>query len=251
MKALLNRWRRQASPKPLAPATLEIAGRSISIAFRPNRRARRLIVRLDRSGRGVVVTLPARVSRDEGLAFARRSTAWIAERLSRQGEGVAFADGAEIPLRGEMVRIVHQSTLRGTVWRDPESGRLCVAGRAEHLARRVTDWLKAEARRDLAEATARYAAAMDVSFRRITIRDQKSRWGSCAADGSLSYSWRLIMAPSYVLDYVAAHEVAHLRHMNHSMRFWRLVLSQCPGSGRARTWLRANSTSLHRYGQVD
>ena len=89
---------------------------------------------------------------------------------------------------------------------------------------------------------------MAARFRKINIRDQKSRWGSCSTDGVLNYSWRLVLAPPYVLDYVAAHEVAHLREMNHSTRFWRLVLSHCPGSRSAKTWLKLHGTRLHALG---
>ena len=87
---------------------------------------------------------------------------------------------------------------------------------------------------------------MGVSFRRIIIRDQRSRWGSCSASGELSYSWRLILAPPYVLDYVAAHEVAHLRHLDHSKHFWRLVLTHCRDAGRAKNWLRTHGQEVHR-----
>jgi len=116
------------------------------------------------------------------------------------------------------------------------------------LKRRLADWLKREARRDLTLASERYAQAMAVSFHRLAIRDQASRWGSCSSDGSLSYSWRLILAPSFVLDYVAAHEVAHLKHMNHGVRFWRLVLTHCPMAPQARLWLRRHGVTLHRFG---
>jgi hypothetical protein len=228
---------------------LDIAGSSIPVAFRRHRRARRLIVRLDRSGQGVLVTLPPGVGRDEGLAFALRSAGWISTRLARAGRSVEFLHGAVFPLRGHDVTIVHSPVVRGTVRFDADSGQLHVAGAAEHVPRRILDWLKAEARRELVAATEKYAAAMNVSFRRVTIRDQKSRWGSCASDGSLSFSWRLIMAPPHVLDYVAAHEVAHLRHMDHSVRFWRLVLGHCRAAATAKAWLRANSTTLHRYGR--
>jgi hypothetical protein len=121
-----------------------------------------------------------------------------------------------------------------------------VPGDPAHVKRRVLDFLKAEAREDLAQASAHYAARMGVDYRRISIRDQRSRWGSCSAGGDLSYSWRLILAPPYVLDYVAAHEVAHLRHLDHSPRFWRLVLSHCEDAAKARNWLRANGQEVHR-----
>jgi predicted metal-dependent hydrolase len=125
---------------------------------------------------------------------------------------------------------------------------LCVRGRDAHLARRLGDWLKSEARRDLWAACRRYAAAMHVDFHRLTVRDQASRWGSCSASGALSFSWRLILAPREVLEYVAVHEVAHLVEMNHGPRFWSLVDRYFPERRRARSWLRRHGPQLHRYG---
>jgi len=140
--------------------------------------------------------------------------------------------------------------MRGTVW--VETGDavalLCVAGNTEHLARRVRDFLKREAKRDLEAASRRYAALLGVGVKRIAVRDQSSRWGSCTAGGVLSYSWRLILAPPYVLDYLAAHEVAHLVEMNHSRKFWRVIDGMCPEWRRAKGWLNAQGAALHRYG---
>ncbi len=126
---------------------------------------------------------------------------------------------------------------------------LCVAGEAPHVARRVRDFLKREAKNDLEVASRRAAATLGIAIKRVSIRDQSSRWGSCSTTGVLSYSWRLIMAPPFVLDYLAAHEVAHLIEMNHSRRFWRVVERICPDLARAKAWLDANGTNLHRYGQ--
>jgi len=112
----------------------------------------------------------------------------------------------------------------------------------------VRDYLKREAKRDLDAASRLAAMALGVEFRRISVRDQTSRWGSCSSTGVLSYSWRLIFAPPFVLEYLAAHEVAHLVEMNHSRRFWRLVEHICPHVGRAKTWLDAHGGDLHRYG---
>jgi hypothetical protein len=128
---------------------------------------------------------------------------------------------------------------------------LCVAGRAPHLARRITDFLKREARRELSTATRRHAAALAVTVERIAVRDTASRWGSCSHDGSVSYSWRLILAPPFVLDYLAAHEVAHRRELNHSPRFWRVVDQLTPDRRRAEAWLKAQGNSLHRYGAAN
>jgi len=125
---------------------------------------------------------------------------------------------------------------------------MLVAGRLEYLPRRVIDFMKREAKRDLERAALRHAMMLGVRVKAIRLRDQTSRWGSCTATGHLSFSWRLIMAPPFVLDYLAAHEVAHLREMNHSRRFWRLVESVCEDRERARAWLLAEGPALHAIG---
>jgi predicted metal-dependent hydrolase len=142
----------------------------------------------------------------------------------------------------------------GTVWTETGGdGRrlLCVATHdATHVSRRITDFLKREAKRDLEAAVARYTERLGVEVKRISIRDQVSRWGSCSTSGALSFSWRLVLAPRFVLDYLAAHEVAHLLEMNHSPRFWRLLGRICPDMERAKAWLDARGTDLHRYGMA-
>ncbi len=116
------------------------------------------------------------------------------------------------------------------------------------MSRRVRDFLKKEAKRDLEAASKRAAQALGANLKRVSIRDQSSRWGSCSTTGVLSYSWRLILAPPYVLDYLAAHEAAHLIEMNHSRAFWRQVERICPDFKRAKAWLDAHGADLHRYG---
>ena len=232
-------------PKTIEPALLAIDGKSISVAFRRHAKARRLVLRLSRDRSGVIVTLPPRVGRSEALDFAKRSSTWIAERLAAEPVTRPFEAGATVLLRGEQRRIVHTGSRRGAV--TLENDVILVAGDVAHVERRLVDWLKAEARRDLVQASEAYALAMGVNFHRVTVRDQKSRWGSCSSDGTLSYSWRLVLAPPFVLDYVAAHEVAHLKHMNHGRQFWRLVLTHCSHAARAKTWLRQHGAELHAY----
>jgi hypothetical protein len=248
MRSLLRRWRSERRQELLEPALIVIDGRDVEVKFKRHSRARRLIVRLDRKGEAVTVTVPPRASRKEALAFVDKSRTWIAGRLQNQPQAVAFAPGAQIMLRGVTWVIIHEPDRRGLIRIAPDAACIIVPGDAAHLKRRLTDWLKREAKRDLLAASDRHARAMGVTFRKLSVRDQASRWGSCSADGGLSYSWRLILAPSHVLDYVAVHEVAHLKHMNHGMRFWRLVLAHCPQAGEARNWLRHHGASLHRYG---
>jgi predicted metal-dependent hydrolase len=164
---------------------------------------------------------------------------------------VPFADGESIPLRGIPHRICHRPHERGTVWIENDTGGdalICVSGTGVHLARRFTDFLKTEARKALSEASRAYAAKIGVTVGRIGLRDSTTRWGSCSETGSLSYSWRLIFAPAYVLDYLAAHEVAHRVELNHSDRFWALLDSMTPERQKAEAWLSANGNALHRYG---
>jgi predicted metal-dependent hydrolase len=224
------------------------------VRLRRHRQARRYTLRIHPASREVVLTMPLRASVREAKSFAERHGGWIAARLARLPPAQPFRDGAVIPLRGEPHRIVHRPGARGTAWVECDAGgeqRICVAGGAAHIGRRVEDFLKREAQRDLAAASHRAAKQLGVAVRRVSVRDQSSRWGSCSSTGRLSYSWRLIMAPPFVLDYVAVHEVAHLKEMNHSPRFWRLVAAHCPDAARAKAWLDTHGGDLHRYGVAE
>ena len=248
LRALLYR-------RPPDPQAIEIVFDQAvyHVRLRRHAQARRYTLRVQASTREVVLTMPPRGSLREAKAFAERHGGWIAARLGRLPKATPFAPGEVIPLRGEPHRIVHRRAVRGTVWTEVEGDErlLCVAGEIPHLARRTGDFLKREARRDLEAASRKYFTALDVTARRIAVRDQSSRWGSCSAAGMLSFSWRLILAPPYVLDYLAAHEVAHLVEMNHSPRFWRLVARICPDMQQAKAWLDAHGVDLHRYGMTE
>ena len=246
LRALLYR-------RPSEPSAVQVVfDKAIYLVrLRRHRQARRYTLRVQAASRAVVLTMPMRGSLREAKAFAERSGAWIAARLKRLPEAAPFAHGTEVPLRGVPYRIMHRRGERGTVWTetDAQGGMLlCVAGEGAHVNRRINDFLKREAQRDLEVASRRYAAKLDVAFKRVAVRDQSSRWGSCSNTGVLSFSWRLILAPAFVLDYLAAHEVAHLKELNHSPRFWRLVGRLDADFERAKTWLDAHGTDLHRYG---
>jgi hypothetical protein len=242
--------------RPSEPQAIEIVfDRSVYLVrLRRHRQARRYTLRIQAATREVVLTMPPRGNLKDAREFAEKHGGWIAARLGRLPEAVRFAAGVTVPLRGEPHRIAHRRGERGTVWTETAaSGErlICVAGEAPHVGRRVGDFLKRAARRELEAASSRHADALGVTVRRISIRDQASRWGSCSTTGVLSYSWRLILAPPHVLNYLAAHEVAHLVEMNHSPRFWRLVQRLCPGHERAKTWLDVHGSDLHRYGMQD
>jgi predicted metal-dependent hydrolase len=249
LRALLYR-------RPSEPQAIELLceGAIYLVRLSRHRRARRYTLRIHAATREIVLTIPPRGNVKEAKAFAERHGGWIAARLGRLPEAVPFVHGMVVPLRDIRHRIVHRRTVRSTVWRelDDRGNRLiCVAGDAPHIGRRVNDFLKREAKRDLEAATRRYAEQLGVKIKRIAVRDQSSRWGSCSTTGVLSFSWRLILAPPFVLDYLAAHEVAHLVEMNHSRRFWRLLERLCPNMARAKVWLDVHGPDLHRYGAPD
>jgi predicted metal-dependent hydrolase len=240
-------FRRLLPDAPLEPAAIRVGGQILPVAFRRNAKAKRLILRFDQSGAGLVATVPRRVSRKAALEFVERSRGWIETRLAKQPQPASLDGSMPIPLRGELFRIRTTGKARGVVAVDIAARELTVPGEGAHAARRLLDWLKGEARRDLEAASLAYCKRMGLAYRRLTVRDQKSRWGSCSAAGDLSYSWRLILAPAHVLDYVAAHEVAHLKEMNHGPRFWRLVLTHCRETRAARDWLKKHGADIHRY----
>jgi len=228
-----------------------------SVEVRRHPRARRLTLRVSRTRRAVVVTLPEQCDLGEAGSFLHRHIDWVRERLGTIPDPVPFSDGATIPLRGEPHGIVFTGMGRrvAPVERHPRrSGsafpELHVAGNREHAPRRLRDWLNAEARRDLDARVGWHARKLGLKARRIAVRDQTSRWGSCSTTGVLSFSWRLILAPPRILDYVAAHEVAHLAEMNHGPRFWSLVALTMPELEEAKRWLQVYGMDLHRYGPV-
>ena len=231
-----------------APASerVLIDGAAVALDVRVNRRARRISLRVDNGSGSIVLTLPNDRARAEGLRFAAEKADWIRTNLAALPARVPFAPGAILPLLDVPHRVMHRPDSRAGVW--AEAGEIHVSGRAEHLPRRLGDWLKAEARRVIVPRAHATADRLDRRVARISIRDTRSRWGSCSHGAVLSFSWRLLLAPEPVLDYVVAHEAAHLVEMNHSRRFWRLVDGICPGRTDAERWLRRHGPALHRYG---
>jgi predicted metal-dependent hydrolase len=233
-------------------AALEVQGIGVPVEVRRHAGARQLTLRVSKTRRAVVVTVPSHCRIEEANRFLNSHVDWVRERLGRVPEPVPLTDGATIPLRGRPHRICFTGPARGRAVVSVATGgagmpHLNVAGRPEHAPRRLKDWLLAQAHKDLDARVAWHAAQLGVRVRRISLRDQTTRWGSCAASGLLSFSWRLIFAPPYVLDYVAAHEVAHLVEMNHGPRFWKLVAAAVPRLEDAKRWLRNEGTDVHRY----
>ncbi|MCW5770834.1 MAG: M48 family metallopeptidase [Rhodospirillaceae bacterium] len=226
----------------ISESALEFEDLTIPLAVRRNRAARRISLRMDVTRRGVVLTLPPRAGLAAGLDFVAEKAVWVRNAYARLPVPQPFAHGTVIPIFGRPHRIEHRPGARGGVWRETDA--VVVAGSAEHLPRRLSDWLKREALAVLDARTREKAAQLGRPVARIFVRDTRSRWGSCARDGRVNYSWRLALAPDFVLDYVVAHEVAHLAYMSHGPRFYAVVDRLTPHRAEAEPWLRVNGPGL-------
>ena len=215
----------------------------IAVTLRRSARARRLSLRMSQLDGRVTLTLPRGVPDAEGHAFLLAKERWLRRHLDNRDAPVDVQTGATVPFEGQMFQI---HTGNGRSVRLADDG-IVVPGAPEAVAAKLRGWLRAKARDRLAEASDHFSEKLGRPYARITIRDTRSRWGSCTHDGGLMYSWRLIMAPPEVLDYVAAHEVAHLAEMNHSPAFWAVVQKLYGDWREPRGWLRTEGAGLHRY----
>jgi predicted metal-dependent hydrolase len=225
------------------PEALTFGDPEIEVTLRRNTRARRLVLRVARDGRGPTLTVPPGVNMATARAFLAGNEIWLRDRLAAAPASVAVADGTVLPF-GDRQLTVRASEGRRML---AQGGALLVPGPRAQLPVRVQAWMREAARAALCERVAHYAALLGRRPGRLTLRDPRSRWGSCASSGDLMVSWRLVMAPEAVRDYVAAHEVAHLVEMNHAAPFWCVVRRLCPGFETPRAWLRANGAGLHAY----
>jgi len=232
--------RRMDEPHPAAP----LAGQAEwPVRWRRSSRARRVSLRIDARAGAVVVTLPPRAARRAGIALLATHAAWVRERLAGLAPHIAFVAGAEVPLGGAP----HVLVVGGGLAR-LAPGAILLPGPDGDLPAQATSFLRGEAERRIGTLVGGHAGRLGVRPRAIRLKDTRSRWGSCAPDGTLAFSWRLVMAPDWVLDYVVAHEVSHLRELNHSPRFWAHVARLTPHRDAAVAWLKAHGPALLRVG---
>ncbi|GGE21570.1 hypothetical protein GCM10011390_46130 [Aureimonas endophytica] len=226
------------------PAAVSFDGREVPLVVRRHPRAKRLTLRLKNGG--LSITAPPRASSGAILDFIERHRDWARSRLERAEPGITVADGAVLPFRGGSLTLVHEPSRRAAVFETRDTGLcLLVGGEAAHFGRRTVEALKRAARADLQAAVDRHAASVGLKPAALTLKDTKSRWGSCTVSRRLAFSWRIVMAPPAVLDYLAAHEVAHFREMNHGPGFWALCRALCPDMEAGRLWLKEHGAALH------
>ena len=222
------------------------SGGAVDMSVRRSQRARRILLHVDSVMGGVELVLPGWTPVAEGLDFARSKSAWIESRLSKATGPIPFAEGLEIPVLGNALKVRFLEGALNAV--DRSGNEILVSGRSADLPGLVRNWLRHQAGLEIRLRVAEKTEKLGRRHNRIAIRDPRTLWGSCSHNGNLSFSWRLILAPPRVLDYVVAHEVAHLAEMNHGPRFWAAVGRLCDDPAPSRAWLRRNGRGLHRYG---
>ncbi|MHC2299791.1 M48 family metallopeptidase [Rhizobium mongolense] len=249
MFPLLSKPRRTAVRKPAPPETrtLDVAGRLMPLTIKQHDRATRITLRIEPGGRALKMTVPKGLAQREVNAFLDRHQGWLLTKLAKFSVDSTLHDGGEILLRGVKHRIEHTGSLRGLTEAVMVGDRhvLKVSGLPEHLGRRIATFLKKEARSDLERLAHFHARSIKAPIKSISMKDTRSRWGSCSSEGNLSFSWRVVMAPPPVIDYLAAHEVAHLKEMNHGPHFWALCAKLCPYMEDAKSWLKRYGSQLH------
>ncbi|MFT6169040.1 MAG: putative metal-dependent hydrolase [Celeribacter sp.] len=215
----------------------------VSVLLRRSARSRRLSLRVSRLDGRVTLSLPPRASERAAMAFLREKENWIRDNLDMLPKDRFAQIGASVPFLGKDLEVVASTGRAARV----DGDTLLVPSASHMVGARIEAFFKLQAKMHLRAASEKYAQALGTDFGRLTIRDTRSRWGSCTSDGNLMYSWRLVMAPVEVLDYVAAHEVAHRLEMNHSDRFWAHVARVCPDYVTYRNWLRTDGQGLHAW----
>jgi predicted metal-dependent hydrolase len=228
-----------------------IDGRRVPVKLIVNPRARHVSVRIDPTRREAIATAPSKRHLKHAAQFAAERAGWIVRELARLPKSVSLTPGSFVSYRGVEHELVWERG-RAPARIEPDLiPRLVVP--APDLAlfeSRLLRFFKDQAREELIDRVATHAVALGVRPVRIQVKELRSRWGSCSVDGVLSFSWRLILAPPFVLDYLAAHEVAHLREMNHSRRFWAHVKTCMPDFERGRQWLHEHGCALHAVGMA-
>ena len=245
--ALLLRKLQKTPPRPEPQERIHVvADRELKLRIVENDRARRLTLRIETGGRGLRVTVPPGLARGEVERFLDRHRDWLEARLAKVPDRPQVRPGIRLPYRGKPHLVVHEPGRRGTVSIGEIDGApaLIVHGEITHLPRRLADFLKREAKREIEPLVAKHSAAVGRPAKAVRYKDTSSRWGSCTSEGTLSFSWRIMMAPPTVIDYLVAHEVAHLKEMNHGPKFWKLCGELCPRTEEARAWLKRNGHAL-------
>ncbi|MBR5599500.1 MAG: M48 family metallopeptidase [Alphaproteobacteria bacterium] len=211
-----------------------------------SKRSRKLTLRIDKKDRVAVLTIPKYCSRKKAVSFVESHQDWVLDNLRKIPELKSFQENDVISLFGKNYQIVH-TEIRGCTKLDKKNKILYVSGGKEFLHRRVKDFIKKIALEEFTKRSEQVAEMIGKTVHNVCIKDTKSRWASCSTLNNINYSWRLALAPEYVIRYIVAHEVSHLKHQDHSAYFWALVEYLEKDASKGRDWLTENGHLLYMY----
>ena len=226
------------------PKIITYNGHKIPLRLRYNAKAKRIILRVDQETGGAIISLPRHASETEAISLVNERIDWIVDKIREFPPKITLTDGQSLTLMGQHITIRHRPDLKMGV--QLIGSEMIASGMREHLHRRIVDWLKKYTKEIITPRAHNMASQLECEINRISIRDTKSRWGSCSSQGNLSFCWRLIMTPEWVLNYVIAHEVSHLKHMDHGPEFWQIVGTFGVKPKQARIWLNQHGRVLRR-----
>lgn len=206
--------------------------------------AKRLTLRIDEKNHIPVLTIPNCCSKNKAIAFIKEHLDWINTNLEKLPPLKKFTNNDKISLMGKEITIIHDPTQRGISLTED---KLITGGHEEFLHRRVCDFIKKHAQKELYQTSINTAKKLNCEIHNVFIKDTKSRWGSCSNKKNINYNWRIALAPQFVIDYLVCHEVSHLVHQDHSPLFWKCVSKLCPKYKEARQWLKTLGKTLYQY----
>lgn len=227
------------------PEYLQVGEEVLPLVIKRHRSAKRICLRYNPTSHAISLTLPRHTRVNDGLNFLTQKSEWLITTLLEMPSKKRIKPGVVIPLLGERVRVMRDDKQRGAY--KLYSDALVISGDSADFQQRMKDALRKIAKQEITARAEKMARKLGKRINRVTVRDTRSRWGSCSSTGNLSFSWRLVFAPSEVLEYVIAHEVAHLRFMNHSQKFWDMVEYLCPDYEVAKEWLKLHGKELYRF----
>jgi len=223
-----------------------LSGDPVPVEIKNNVRGKNICLRIDSHAGQVVLSLPHYVSIQEGINFLQSKSAWVQKSFKNFIPKQKFVPNLQINLLGVSYILLHNPQAREGV--QIHDNHIYVSGELEHFSRRVGDFIKRKFLEYAFKIAHAKAQLLNVKVYRVNLKDQKTRWGSCTSEGNISLSWRLALAPLEVAEYVIAHEVCHLREMNHGVNFWNLIYEVYNSDiAAAKLWLKENAKLLYAY----
>ena len=225
---------------------IKLQNRSYQINIKKDKRAKRIILKVSNIDGNISITLPKYESEKKGLKFLLKNQEWVLKQLNSFPKKVPFKNLSEIPYMGKMHKIIHLSKSGNLIY--IYKNQIIFFGKKENLSKNIKSWLYGKAKNEIIKLANSNVSYLGKKYNKIYIKDLKSSWGICGPSGNISFSWRLILAPKHVMEYIVVHELCHLVEFNHGKEFWQLVTAIFPQRDLSQNWLKINGVKLHMIG---